>query len=433
MDITEYKSETSIITKAEKNYEKIDGDMKSQDMFRSEEKEFVKESSRSEGNKVDVLIEKMVETSRRLSDDAPVVEEVGESGKEVIIPVSVDFEVEKVATEMAQDKPITATDNSVKLPDLTKIGQNASSGNHTLIEVLLKNFDTVIDPRASIDSRLSQMEEQIRNLSALPDLIQRKVEQMKSQFDELTKEKTLQMAKAKEIATMQDETAPREFEVPVHIIQTPEPIIQIQEPTNDVKIEELKEYKSESFGQTLDEEQEYIMREKLSQELRIVKERLSPSPDRMRASPDPVRTVPYQMQPNPEQIRANPVQMLPRSELQLRPAANQKQPVVTGVKWKKADFDDASLEQMLSETLAAQSEVIQGKAMGVNFKKYEKPAPPLDHLQSSEVYKAVHNMNQAPNKKVELLKPAIAASDYIQSLRSLSPAPGKQFTEDCEV
>lgn len=50
----------------------------------------------------------------------------------------------------------------------------------------------------------------------------------------------------------------------------------------------------------------------------------------------------------------------------------------------------------------------------VNFMKYEKPPPALDHLQNSEVYKAIHEMDQKPLKKVEMLKPAIAASDYVK-------------------
>lgn len=44
--------------------------------------------------------------------------------------------------------------------------------------------------------------------------------------------------------------------------------------------------------------------------------------------------------------------------------------------------------------------------------KYEKPPVSLDHLQKSEVYKVVHNMDETPLKRVELLTPVIAEADY---------------------
>jgi hypothetical protein len=44
--------------------------------------------------------------------------------------------------------------------------------------------------------------------------------------------------------------------------------------------------------------------------------------------------------------------------------------------------------------------------------KYEKPPVSLDHLQQSEVYKMIHNMEQTPVKRVEMRTPAIAEADY---------------------
>lgn len=44
--------------------------------------------------------------------------------------------------------------------------------------------------------------------------------------------------------------------------------------------------------------------------------------------------------------------------------------------------------------------------------KYEKPPVSLDHLQNSETYKLVHDMDQPPQKKVEMLRPVIAEADY---------------------
>ncbi|KAG6460994.1 hypothetical protein O3G_MSEX012361 [Manduca sexta] len=78
-----------------------------------------------------------------------------------------------------------------------------------------------------------------------------------------------------------------------------------------------------------------------------------------------------------------------------------------GRRWRTYD------EQAIAETIQAQSELIQGKVLGINFMKYEKPEPSLDHvLQNSAVYKVVHEMDDTPLKRVELLTPVIAESDY---------------------
>lgn len=44
--------------------------------------------------------------------------------------------------------------------------------------------------------------------------------------------------------------------------------------------------------------------------------------------------------------------------------------------------------------------------------KYEKPPVSLDHLKNSETYKLVHDMDQPPLKRVEMLTPVIAEADY---------------------
>ncbi|CAG4980568.1 unnamed protein product [Parnassius apollo] len=86
-------------------------------------------------------------------------------------------------------------------------------------------------------------------------------------------------------------------------------------------------------------------------------------------------------------------------------------------------------EEKIAETILAQSEIIQGKTLGINFLKYKKPPVPLDHLQRSEVYKLVHNMEQAPPRRVELLRTAISEADYREKYRSMSPHPAESHTE----
>lgn len=44
--------------------------------------------------------------------------------------------------------------------------------------------------------------------------------------------------------------------------------------------------------------------------------------------------------------------------------------------------------------------------------KWEKPPVCLDHLQNSEVFKLVHNMDQGPLRRVDMLTPVVAEADY---------------------
>ncbi|KAI8431758.1 hypothetical protein MSG28_016194 [Choristoneura fumiferana] len=102
-----------------------------------------------------------------------------------------------------------------------------------------------------------------------------------------------------------------------------------------------------------------------------------------------------------------------------------------GRKWRKPK--DAYNEQFIAETLAAQAELIQGKAMG---KTYESVHLPYDERESnchlvdfhllranlvlpfesiadnSDVYKLIHNMESAPARRVDMLTPVVAEADY---------------------
>ncbi|KPJ14045.1 Copper chaperone for superoxide dismutase [Papilio machaon] len=81
-----------------------------------------------------------------------------------------------------------------------------------------------------------------------------------------------------------------------------------------------------------------------------------------------------------------------------------------GRRWKRPG--EEYTEEQIAETILAHSELIQGKTMGINFMKYEKPPIPLDHLQHSEVFKMIHNTEETPQKPVELLRTVIAEADY---------------------
>lgn len=77
-------------------------------------------------------------------------------------------------------------------------------------------------------------------------------------------------------------------------------------------------------------------------------------------------------------------------------------------------------DEMIAEVLSSQAEVIRGKALGVNFKKYEKTnLPNYDHLMNSSVYKMIHKMEREPKKGIPARPPKVnAAEDIIERVVS---------------
>ncbi|CAF4942867.1 unnamed protein product [Pieris macdunnoughi] len=386
----------------------------------------------SEDNKVEVLIDKMVETSRRFSDEG---EECGNS-KEFVVPI-----VQEYTTEETHKTPELSTNYSSM-----EVKQERKMESTKLSDQLLYSVRSMVDPKASLEERLTQMQAQIAELSKLPDLIHQTLDDVKMQFEQLNYQV---QQKSIEIQSSQYENSE-----PVQISEKPieapqeQPAIEVTAsedvkdieviPEPDIEIQSIIDKRRlEAENKTKDE----IMKERLSQELRFAAERLSPKlgfderpkmpEDRpfMGFSPLP-QTTPLEMGVSP--VLSLPTGVPPKSSMpQDSTIAGPTfgETVKPGKAWKK--LEDANLEQMLSETMAAQAEVIKGNAIGVNFMKYEKPPPQLDHLQHSEVYKAIHEMDQKPLKKVEMLKPAIAASDYVELevLLELGPKPDEKAIE----
>lgn len=67
---------------------------------------------------------------------------------------------------------------------------------------------------------------------------------------------------------------------------------------------------------------------------------------------------------------------------------------------------------MFSQHLAEYINILFYNANRINFLKYEKPPVSLDHLHNSDTYKMVHDMEQAPLKRVEMRTPVICEADY---------------------
>ncbi|XP_044008254.1 probable serine/threonine-protein kinase DDB_G0286465 [Aphidius gifuensis] len=102
---------------------------------------------------------------------------------------------------------------------------------------------------------------------------------------------------------------------------------------------------------------------------------------------------------------------------ELWPQAKQLE-LTYGRRWRCPN--DFFNDEMIAEVLSGQAEVIRGRALGVNFKKYEKAwLPNYDHLMSSSVYKMLHKMEREPKTGIPA-RPSkvLAAEDVIESAKS---------------
>ncbi|XP_066601311.1 probable serine/threonine-protein kinase kinX isoform X2 [Prorops nasuta] len=101
----------------------------------------------------------------------------------------------------------------------------------------------------------------------------------------------------------------------------------------------------------------------------------------------------------------------------LWPQAKQVE-LTKGRRWRCPN--DFFNDETIAEVLCSQAEVIRGKAMGINFKKYEKKnLPNYDHLMGSSVYKMIHKMEREPKKGIPARPPKVnAAEDIIERVKS---------------
>ncbi|XP_076638785.1 uncharacterized protein LOC143350592 isoform X2 [Colletes latitarsis] len=101
----------------------------------------------------------------------------------------------------------------------------------------------------------------------------------------------------------------------------------------------------------------------------------------------------------------------------LWPQAKQVE-LTLGRRWRCPN--DFFNDEMIAEVLSSQAEVIRGRALGVNFKKYEKTnLPNYDHLMNSSVYKMIHKMDREPKKGIPARPAKVnAAEDIIERVKS---------------
>ncbi|XP_043592287.1 probable inactive protein kinase DDB_G0270444 isoform X3 [Bombus pyrosoma] len=101
----------------------------------------------------------------------------------------------------------------------------------------------------------------------------------------------------------------------------------------------------------------------------------------------------------------------------LWPQAKQVE-LTRGRRWRCPN--DFFNDEMIAEVLSSQAEVIRGRALGVNFKKYEKTnLPNYDHLMNSSVYKMIHKMEREPKRGIPARPAKVnAAEDIIERVKS---------------
>ncbi|XP_076662437.1 uncharacterized protein LOC143365794 isoform X2 [Halictus rubicundus] len=140
----------------------------------------------------------------------------------------------------------------------------------------------------------------------------------------------------------------------------------------------------------------------------------SPAPSHGSFEPDPKLSPKDQVI---QELQQRMQQKGRKSSQDLWPQAKQVE-LTLGRRWRCPN--DFFNDEMIAEVLSSQAEVIRGRALGVNFKKYEKTAlPNYDHLMNSSVYKMIHKMDKEPRKGIPARPAKVnAAEDIIERVKS---------------
>ncbi|XP_029033510.1 titin-like isoform X4 [Osmia bicornis bicornis] len=183
-----------------------------------------------------------------------------------------------------------------------------------------------------------------------------------------------------------------------------------------VRTEEVVEEEEETETQELEgtvsvksEEGSRVKKFVVSYETKVLKSP-SPAPSHGSFEPDP------NLAPKDQVIQELQQRVKERGRKRsqdLWPQAKQVE-LTLGRRWRCPN--DFFNDEMIAEVLSSQAEVIRGRALGVNFKKYEKTnLPNYDHLMNSSVYKMIHKMEKEPKKGIPARPAKVnAAEDIIE-------------------
>nr|XP_050851023.1 apoptotic chromatin condensation inducer in the nucleus-like isoform X4 [Vespula vulgaris] len=187
---------------------------------------------------------------------------------------------------------------------------------------------------------------------------------------------------------------------------------QIIETTDDEELEtETRELDGTISIRSSDDEGGRVKKFVVSYETKVMRSRTaSPTPSYGSFEPDP------NLSPKDQVIQELQYRKGRKHSQDLWPQAKQLE-LTFGRRWRCPN--DFFNDEMIAEVLSSQAEVIRGKALGVNFKKYEKTnLPNYDHLMNSSVYKMIHKMEREPKKGIPARPPKVnAAEDIIERVK----------------
>ncbi|XP_052748034.1 titin-like isoform X2 [Galleria mellonella] len=332
-------------------------------------------------------------------------------------------------------KEETDTPSEPAVEETQKVTENMES---QLANQLITNVQSMVDPNATLEQQLAQMRAQLAALAQLPGVIQQTLELVTRQLSQITVQESVAKQQLIENLISETQTESKEQnEANDHIETIVQEVtdngVEENTPEQNMIVEEKENVIPEMKQPSLTQEEMEKLRaeeaEMLEEQRRIEKQK---------------KAIIEEMRQEQEsrQLKQRPTPRVGKPKPVFGPATPQERPLVLpgGRKWRGPK--DAYNEQFFAETLTAQAELIQGKTKGlsyesallpyddrINFMKYEKPPVSLDHLQHSDVYKLVHNMDQAPVKRVEMLTPVVAEVDYREKCRSISPCVGRMNKE----
>ncbi|XP_018054098.1 PREDICTED: glutamic acid-rich protein-like isoform X3 [Atta colombica] len=193
---------------------------------------------------------------------------------------------------------------------------------------------------------------------------------------------------------------------------------QVIEPSDDEgEMEEEEAETKELDGmisvKSTDEEGSRVKKFIVSYETKVLKSP-SPAPSHGSFEPDPKLSPKDQVI---QELQQRVHKKGKKHSQELWPQAKQLE-LTQGRRWRCPN--DFFNDEMIAEVLTCQAEVIRGKAMGVNFKKYEKTnLPNYDYLMNSSVYKMIHKMEREPKRGIPVRPAKVnAAEDIIERVKS---------------
>ncbi|EFN66961.1 hypothetical protein EAG_15318 [Camponotus floridanus] len=193
---------------------------------------------------------------------------------------------------------------------------------------------------------------------------------------------------------------------------------QMMEPSDDEGEMEEEEVEMKELDGTIsvksaDEEGNRVKKFIVSYETKLLKSP-SPAPSHGSFEPDPKLSPKDQVI---QELQQKVHKKGKKHSQDLWPQAKQLE-LTQGRRWRCPN--DFFNDEMIAEVLSCQAEVIRGKTMGVNFKKYEKTnLPNYDYLMNSSVYKMIHKMEREPKKGIPARPAKVnAAEDIIERVKS---------------